>query len=142
MEVHEALTALHGSTEGSDVVMKSISHVHQHEGDGPRLEQAGGRRASEAPPDHNNPHGIVHGHPGSHRTALKPGRGDQTRVNPAQPSRAADSRGLAPWSWGGGPDPSSSSFSSFSSSSLSASPRGGWSHVCRLTSKLLATAKL
>lgn len=102
VEVHEALTALHGGTEGSDVVMKSISHVHQHEGDGPRLEQAGGRRASEAPPDHNNPHGIVHGHPGSHRTALKPGRGDQTRVNPAQPSRAADSRGLAPWSWGGG----------------------------------------
>lgn len=49
--------------------MESISHVHQHEGDRPGLEQAGGRRAAEPTPDHHHPHGVVHGQARSHRAA-------------------------------------------------------------------------
>lgn len=54
-------------------MMESVSHVHQCEGDGPRLEEAGGRCTSEATPDHHHPHGVVQGQAGSHRS--EPGAG-------------------------------------------------------------------
>lgn len=60
------LTALHGSPEGSDVVVESISHVHQHEGDGPGLELAGGRDATKAAADDDDAHGVIHGQLGAH----------------------------------------------------------------------------
>lgn len=76
------LTALHGSPEGSDVVVECISHVHQHERDGPGLELAGGRDATKAAADDDDAHGVVHGQPGAHgsRRFSDRGRGTSDRL--------------------------------------------------------------
>lgn len=87
-----ALTALHGGPEGGHAVMESISHVHQHEGHAPGLEHPGGRRPSEAAPDHHDPHGGVQGQAGAHGQQGNSGSGGA----PAGPARPGARRHCPP----------------------------------------------